>query len=138
MADKLDKLTRHGVADMTEVPAAKGKLNGEYAGVSSHTRVIAAALVLVLSASLGMAEDKDVTVIERVVPLKFSTVLGMDTLAIVNNDGAVLIDWDAVERWSTAQPGKTMSYDATLATMAKLMLATRDGTWKPLKDGKPQ
>lgn len=44
----------------------------------------------------------------------------------VSPDGAVLIDWRAVE---AAAEGPS---DRTLTPVAKMMLAVRDGKWKPM------
>jgi hypothetical protein len=45
-------------------------------------------------------------------------------MAIVNAEGGVSINWDEVERAAEDQ--------SPLGYYAKLMLAIRDGTWKPL------
>lgn len=46
-------------------------------------------------------------------------------LFVIEDDGTVRIDWKKVEQASTA--------DNVILPVAQLMLAIRDGTWKPMK-----
>ena len=52
---------------------------------------------------------------------------GMDTLYVIDEDGTVRIDWPAVETFAASKA------DRTVLPLAQLMLAIRDGTWKPLR-----
>jgi hypothetical protein len=52
---------------------------------------------------------------------------GMDTLYAIDEDGTVRIDWPAVETLATSKA------DRTVLPLAQLMLAIRDGTWKPAR-----
>ena len=52
---------------------------------------------------------------------------GLQTLHAIDPDGTVRIDWDAVETLSISKA------DRTALPIAQLMLAIRDGTWKPLR-----
>lgn len=46
-------------------------------------------------------------------------------MALVTGDGEVQIDWESVEKYALSK--------GEFRTWAKLMLAIRDHTWKPLK-----
>ena len=48
-------------------------------------------------------------------------------LYTIDKDGTVLIDWDAVETLAASQ------LDRTFRPTALLMLAIRDGKWKPVR-----
>jgi hypothetical protein len=50
---------------------------------------------------------------------------GMSTLYVIDEDGTVRIDWHAVETLAA------LKADRTVLPLAQLMLAIRDGTWKP-------
>jgi hypothetical protein len=52
---------------------------------------------------------------------------GLSILYAIDDDGTVRIDWDAVETLSISKA------DRTLLSIAQLMLAIRDRTWKPVK-----
>jgi hypothetical protein len=52
---------------------------------------------------------------------------GMDTLYAIDEDGTVRIDWPAVETLAASKA------DRTALPLAQLMLAIRDGTWKPAR-----
>jgi hypothetical protein len=52
---------------------------------------------------------------------------GMDTLYVIDADGTVRIDWPAVETLAASQA------DRTVLPLAQLMLAIRDGAWKPAR-----
>lgn len=50
---------------------------------------------------------------------------GSPNLYVIDADGTVRIDWPAVETLAASKA------DRTLLALAQLMLAIRDGTWKP-------
>jgi hypothetical protein len=52
---------------------------------------------------------------------------GAGSLYVIDEDGTVRIDWDAVETLAASQA------DRTVLPLAQLMLAIRDGTWKPAR-----
>jgi hypothetical protein len=52
---------------------------------------------------------------------------GSLTLYVVDEDGTVQIDWPAVETLAASKA------DRTVLPLAQLMLAIRDGTWKPAR-----
>jgi hypothetical protein len=52
---------------------------------------------------------------------------GMDTLYAIDEDGTVRIDWPAVETLAASKA------DRTVLPLAQLMLAIRDGSWKPAR-----
>jgi hypothetical protein len=52
---------------------------------------------------------------------------GMDTFYAIDEDGTVRIDWPAVETLAASKA------DRTVLPLAQLMLAIRDGTWKPVR-----
>ncbi|HEV7879733.1 hypothetical protein [Bradyrhizobium sp.] len=52
---------------------------------------------------------------------------GQPTLYAIDEDGTVRIDWPAVETLATSKA------DRTVLRIAQLMLAIRDGTWKPVR-----
>ena len=52
---------------------------------------------------------------------------GADILYAIDEDGTVRIDWPAVETLAASKA------DRTVLPLAQLMLAIRDGTWKPAR-----
>ncbi|MEA2887312.1 MAG: hypothetical protein QOD11_1672 [Bradyrhizobium sp.] len=52
---------------------------------------------------------------------------GADILYVIDEDGTVRIDWPAVETLAASKA------DRTVLPLAQLMLAIRDGTWKPVR-----
>ena len=52
---------------------------------------------------------------------------GSPNLYVVDEDGTVQIDWPAVETLAASKA------DRTVLPLAQLMLAIRDGTWKPAR-----
>jgi hypothetical protein len=50
---------------------------------------------------------------------------GSPNLYVIDEDGTVRIDWPAVETLAATKA------DRTVVPLAQLMLAIRDGTWKP-------
>jgi hypothetical protein len=52
---------------------------------------------------------------------------GMAALYAIDADGTVRIDWPAVETLAASKS------DRTVLPLAQLMLAIRDGTWKPAR-----
>jgi hypothetical protein len=50
---------------------------------------------------------------------------GSANLTMIDEDGTVRIDWPAAETLATSQA------DRTVLPLAQLMLAIRDGRWKP-------
>jgi hypothetical protein len=52
---------------------------------------------------------------------------GMDTLYAIDKDGTVRIDWQLAETLAATKA------DRTVLPIALLMLAIRDGTWKPAR-----
>ncbi|MEA2896569.1 MAG: hypothetical protein QOJ84_2184 [Bradyrhizobium sp.] len=52
---------------------------------------------------------------------------GPASLYVIDEDGTVRIDWQAVETLATSKA------DRTALPVAQLMLAIRDGTWKPVR-----
>jgi hypothetical protein len=52
---------------------------------------------------------------------------GMDTLYVIDEDGAVRIDWPAVETLAASEA------DRTVLPLAQLMLAIRDGRWRAVR-----
>jgi hypothetical protein len=51
----------------------------------------------------------------------------MDTLYVIDEDGAVRIDWPAVETLAASEA------DRTVLPLAQLMLAIRDGRWRAVR-----
>jgi hypothetical protein len=81
-----------------------------------------AVLAMIVPAT-AMAQD----ITQR--PIRTEKITGMPTgvgLYEVAQDGAVLVDWRAVEATAEGPP------DRTLAPVAKMMLAVQDGKWKPM------
>jgi hypothetical protein len=52
---------------------------------------------------------------------------GAGTLYVIDEDGTVWIDWHTAETLATSKA------DRTVLPLAQLMLAIRDGTWKPAR-----
>ena len=52
---------------------------------------------------------------------------GSPNLYVIDEDGTVRIDWPAVETLAASKA------DRTVLPLAQLMLAIRDGTWKPVR-----
>jgi hypothetical protein len=52
---------------------------------------------------------------------------GTPNLYVIDEDGTVRIDWAAVETLAASKA------DRTVLPLAQLMLAIRDGTWKPAR-----
>jgi hypothetical protein len=52
---------------------------------------------------------------------------GSSDLYVVDEDGTVRIDWDAAETLAASKA------DRTVLPLVQLMLAIRDGTWKPAR-----
>jgi hypothetical protein len=52
---------------------------------------------------------------------------GSPNLYVIDEDGTVRIDWHAVETLAASKA------DRTVLPLAQLMLAIRDGTWKPAR-----
>jgi hypothetical protein len=52
---------------------------------------------------------------------------GSPNLYVIDEDGTVRIDWPAVETLAGSKA------DRTVLPLAQLMLAIRDGTWKPAR-----
>jgi hypothetical protein len=52
---------------------------------------------------------------------------GAGTLYVIDEDGTVRIDWPPVETLAA------LKADRTVLPLAQLMLAIRDGTWKPAR-----
>jgi hypothetical protein len=52
---------------------------------------------------------------------------GPPSLYVIDEDGTVRIDWPAVETLAASKA------DRTVLPLAQLMLAIRDGTWKPAR-----
>jgi hypothetical protein len=52
---------------------------------------------------------------------------GTPNLYVIDEDSTVRIDWPAVETLATSKA------DRTVLPIAQLMLAIRDGTWKPVR-----
>jgi hypothetical protein len=52
---------------------------------------------------------------------------GSSTLYVIDEDGAVRIDWHTAETLAASKA------DRTVLPIAQLMLAIRDGTWKPAR-----
>ena len=52
---------------------------------------------------------------------------GSPNLYAIDDDGTVRIDWPAVETLAASKA------DRTVLPLAQLMLAIRDGTWKPAR-----
>jgi hypothetical protein len=52
---------------------------------------------------------------------------GADILYVIDEDGTVRIDWYIAETLAATKS------DRTILPIAQLMLAIRDGTWKPVR-----
>jgi hypothetical protein len=52
---------------------------------------------------------------------------GSATLYVIDEDGTVWIDWHTAETLAASKA------DRTVLPLAQLMLAIRDGTWKPVR-----
>ena len=52
---------------------------------------------------------------------------GSPNLYVIDDDGTVRIDWPAVETLAASKA------DRTVLPLAQLMLAIRDGRWKPVR-----
>jgi hypothetical protein len=68
---------------------------------------------------------------DRPKPLKTVTIHepapGSPNLYVIDEDGTARIDWPAVETLAASKA------DRTVLPLAQLMLAIRDGTWKPVR-----
>jgi hypothetical protein len=83
------------------------------------------AVSLLSSSALGEEGPKRVkTQIVRENPVGMSVLYGID------QDGTVWIDWKTVETIASTKA------DPTKLPIAQLMLAIRDGTWKPLQQNR--
>lgn len=60
------------------------------------------------------------------------TISSHGPFAVISADGQVTIDWDLAEK-TAANPEKT---DFRTLAFARLILAVRNGTWKPMGDKK--
>lgn len=85
------------------------------------------ALALLLIAALAgpaLAQDRPKTL--KTVRIR-EPAPGMDTLYAIDEDGTVRIDWQLAEALAATKA------DRTALPIAQLMLAIRDGTWKPAR-----
>lgn len=85
------------------------------------------ALALLLIAALAgpaLAQDQPKTL--KTVRIR-EPAPGMDTLYAIGEDGTVRIDWQLAEALAASKA------DRTVLPLAQLMLAIRDGTWKPAR-----
>lgn len=86
-------------------------------------RIVTATLLIAVPAA---AQDAPKTV----KTLKLSETAPSLELYAVSSDGTVAIDWKAVENVVA------MGSDRLAMPTATMMLAIRDGTWKPMQAGK--
>lgn len=84
--------------------------------------VVSTVGLLVSSASIAQDQPRSVTTQKVRMPLASDT-----QLYRVEPDGAVRIDWDAVEALAASKA------DRTLSPVAELMLAIRDRKWIPMR-----
>ncbi|OPH84527.1 hypothetical protein [Nitrobacter vulgaris] len=87
-----------------------------------HRIVLMAALAYATTTSAQ--EPKSIKTVKVIQPLNDTA------LYEVKDDGTVLIDWDEVE---ASAASKT---NPILLPQAQVMLAIRDGKWKPMNHGK--
>ena len=87
-------------------------------------RLATAFLLIAALAAPALAEDQPKTL--KTVTIR-EPAPGMDTLYAIDADGTVRIDWPAVETLAASKA------DRTILPLAQLMLAIRDGTWKPAR-----
>jgi hypothetical protein len=108
--------------------AAKTWMPGTGPGMTNHGkqpmhRFLACMLIAAL-AGPALAEDQ---------PKSLKTIRirepapGSPNLYVIDEDGTVRIDWAAVETLAASKA------DRTVLPLAQLMLAIRDGTWKPAR-----
>lgn len=98
------------------------------------TRIIATLALCALPcgamAQTGAAADKWPPFYSTEQPqLMIGTQLMLGTLAVIEVNGQVFIDWKIAEKWA-AKPGG----DMTNRLLAMALIAARDGTWKPLEE----
>ena len=102
--------------------AARCAASGARSLVRMH-RLLAFMLIAALAApALAQDEPKSLKTIRTREPAP-----GMSTLYAIDEDGTVRIDWPAVETLAASKA------DRTVLPLAQLMLAIRDGTWKPAR-----
>jgi len=84
-------------------------------------RLLASTLVATLAApALAQDQPKSLKTIRIHEPAP-----GSPNLYVIDEDGTVRVDWPAVETLAATKA------DRTVLPLAQLMLAIRDGTWKP-------
>ena len=84
-------------------------------------KVVLVMLVALISAP-ALAEE-----VKTLKTIKIQEAAERANLYTIDKDGTVLIDWDAVEILAASQ------LDRTFRPTALLMLAIRDGKWKPIR-----
>ena len=92
-------------------------------GVVRMRRFLAFMLIAALAApALAQDQPKSLKTIRIHEPAP-----GQPSLYVIDEDGTVRIDWPAVETLAASKA------DRTVLPLAQLMLAIRDGTWKPAR-----
>jgi hypothetical protein len=86
-------------------------------------RPLAFMLIAALAAP-ALAQDKPKSL--RTIKIREPAPLPAE-LCVIDEDGTVRIDWPAVETLAASKA------DRTVLPLAQLMLAIRDGTWKPVR-----
>jgi hypothetical protein len=93
---------------------------------ASRMRRALALLLIAALAGPALAQDQPKTL--KTVRIR-EPAPGMDTLYAIDEDGTVRIDWPSVETLAASRA------DRTALSIAQLMLAIRDGTWRPARRG---
>ena len=85
-------------------------------------RSIVVLMLVALSGAPVLAED-----VKTLKTIKIQEAAEPANLYAIDKDGTVFIDWEAVETLAASQ------LDRTFRPTALLMLAIRDGKWKPAR-----
>lgn len=85
-------------------------------------RIIVELMLVTLSAAPVLAED-----VKTLKTIKIQEAAERADLYAIDKDGTGFIDWEAVEALAASQ------LDRTFRPTALLMLAIRDGKWKPAR-----
>lgn len=85
-------------------------------------RNIVVLMLVALSGAPALAED-----VKTLKTIKIQEAAERADLYAIDKDGTVFIDWEAVETLAASQ------LDRTFRPTALLMLAIRDGKWKPAR-----
>jgi hypothetical protein len=85
-------------------------------------RSVVVLMLIALTGAPALAEE-----VKTLKTIKIHEAPEQANLYAIDKDGTVLIDWEAVETLAASQ------LDRTFRPTALLMLAIRDGKWKPIR-----